>query len=118
MPQKDYVLPLPAHQGQMENLDFHLCWAVMRCYQSTKKEDKEARAENVLKDTTAETFSNLFSVPGGSDGKESACDLGDPGFMLGLGRSGEGNGSLLQYSCLENSVDRGYSPWGCRVRHA
>ena len=107
MPQKDYVLPLPAHKGQMENLDFHLCWAVMRCYQSTKKEDKEARAENVLKDTTAETFSNLFSVLGGSDGKESACNLGDPGFMLGLGRSGEGNGSLLQYSCLENSVDRG-----------
>ena len=42
--------------------------------------------------------------PGGSDGKESACNAGDPG----LGRSpGEGNGYLLQYSYLENSIDRG-----------
>ena len=46
--------------------------------------------------------------PGGSDGKESACNAGDPGSILGLGRSlGEGNGSPLQYSCLENFMDRG-----------
>ena len=46
--------------------------------------------------------------PGGSDGKESACNLGDIGLIPGLGRSpGEGNGCLLQYSCLENSTDRG-----------
>ena len=46
--------------------------------------------------------------PGGSDGKESACNAGDPGSIPGLGRSpGEGNGYPLQYSCLENSVDRG-----------
>ena len=46
--------------------------------------------------------------PGGSDGKESACNVGDPGLIPGLGRSpGEGNGNLLQYSCLENSMDRG-----------
>ena len=89
----------------MGNLVFHLCWAVMRCYQSTKKEEKEA--ENALKDITAETFANLFSVPGGSDSKVSACNLGDPGLMPGLGRSGEGNGNPLQYSCLENSMDRG-----------
>ena len=45
---------------------------------------------------------------GGSDGKESACSAGDPGLIPGLGRSlGEGNGSLLQYSCLENPMDRG-----------
>ena len=45
---------------------------------------------------------------GGLDGKESACSAGDPGLIPGLGRSlGEGNGSLLQYSCLENPVDRG-----------
>ena len=36
--------------------------------------------------------------------------------MPGLGGSQE-NGNLLQYSCLENPMDRGYSPWGCRVRH-
>ena len=47
-------------------------------------------------------------VPGGSDNKESACDAGDPGSIPGLGRSpGEGNGNLLQYSCLENSMDGG-----------
>ena len=45
---------------------------------------------------------------GGSDGKESACNAGDPGSISGLGRSpGEGNSSPLQYSCLENPMDRG-----------
>ena len=45
---------------------------------------------------------------GGSDGKESAFNLGDPGWIPGLGRSpGEGYGNPLQYSCLENSMDRG-----------
>ena len=46
--------------------------------------------------------------PGGSDGKESACNLGDPGVIPGLERSpGEANGNPLQYSCLENSMNRG-----------
>ena len=44
---------------------------------------------------------------GGSDSKESACNEGDPGLIPGLGRSpGGGNGYPLQYSCLENAVDR------------
>ena len=43
---------------------------------------------------------------GGSDGKASACNVGDPGSIPGLGRSpGEGTGNPLQYSCLENSMD-------------
>ena len=47
-------------------------------------------------------------VPGGSDGKESACNVGDPGSTPGLERSpGEGKGSPLRYSCLENSMDKG-----------
>ena len=47
-------------------------------------------------------------MPGGSDGKESACNARDLGSIPGLGRSpGEGNGSPLQDSCLENSMDRG-----------
>ena len=46
--------------------------------------------------------------PGGSDGKESAYNAGDPGSILGSGRSpGEGNGTPLQYSCLENPMDGG-----------
>ena len=53
--------------------------------------------------------------PGGSDGKESACNLRDLGSIPQLGRSpGEGNGSRLQYSCLENSMDRG--AW-CAAAH-
>ena len=44
----------------------------------------------------------------GSNGKESACDAGDPGSVPGLGRSpGGGNGNPLQYSCLDNPMDRG-----------
>ena len=47
-------------------------------------------------------------VPGGSDGKESACSAGDPGSVPGSGKSpGEGHGYPLQYSCLENPMDRG-----------
>ena len=43
-----------------------------------------------------------------SAGKESSCSAGDPGMIPGLVRSpGEGNGYPLQYSCLENSMDRG-----------
>ena len=43
-----------------------------------------------------------------SDGKESACNVGNPGLIPGSGRSpGEGNGNPLQYSCLENPRDRG-----------
>jgi len=48
--------------------------------------------------------------PHSSVGKESACNAGDSGMIPGLGRSpGEGNGHLLQYSCLENPLDRGAS---------
>ena len=43
-----------------------------------------------------------------SDGKESACNVGDPGSIPGLGGSpGKGNGYPLHYSCLEKSMDRG-----------
>ena len=49
-----------------------------------------------------------MSFPGGSDSQVSACSAGDPGSIPGSGRSpGEGNGILLQYSCLENSMDGG-----------
>ena len=50
----------------------------------------------------------FWGFPGGSDGKESACRAGDPGSIPGLGRSpGKGNGYPVQYSGLENSMDRG-----------
>ena len=51
---------------------------------------------------------SVCCFPGGSDGKESACNAGDPSLIPGLGRSlGEGNGNPFQYACLENSMDRG-----------
>ena len=50
----------------------------------------------------------ISDFPGGSDGKASAYNVGDPGSILGSGRSpGEGNGSPLQYFRLENPMDRG-----------
>ena len=54
---------------------------------------------------------------GGSDGKGSACNVGDLGLIPGLGRTpGEGHGNPLQYSCLENPHGQrsleGFSPWG------
>ena len=63
-----------------------------------------------------------MGFPSGSDGKESACNAGDLGSIPGLERSpGEGNGYPLQYSCLENPMERG--AWQAtvhrvsRVRH-
>ena len=65
----------------------------MMCIQA--KQHQEARRGGV-------------GLPMGLSGKKSACNSGDGSSFLGLGRSpGEGNGSPFQYSCLENSVDRG-----------
>ena len=51
---------------------------------------------------------NIQWLPGDSDGKEAACSAGDTGLILGSGRSPrEGDDNPLQYSCLENSMDRG-----------
>ena len=51
---------------------------------------------------------SLIGFSGGSDSKVSAYNEGDPGSIPGSGRfSGEGNGNPLQYSCLENPMDRG-----------
>ena len=58
--------------------------------------------------------------PGGSDGKESACNVGDRDLIPESGRSLE-KGMATQYSCLENPHGErslaSYNPWGCRVRH-
>ena len=55
-----------------------------------------------------------LGFPGGSDGKESTCNAGDPGLIPELGSSpGEGNGCPLQYLGLENPMDRG--AWGANV---
>ena len=48
-----------------------------------------------------------MGFPGGSDSKESACNAGDSGWIPGLGRFPEGNDYPLQYSYLENPMDKG-----------
>ena len=58
-----------------------------------------------------------LGFPRSSVGKKSACNAGDPGLIPGLGGfPKEGNGNPLQYSCLENPMDRGawqaIVPWG------
>ena len=69
------------------------------------------------------THSYDGGFPGGSESKESTCNVGDLGLIPGLGRSsGEGNGNPLWYSCLENPMDggtwvAGYSPQSQRVGH-
>ena len=49
----------------------------------------------------------VFGFPGGSSGKESACNVGDPDLIPGSGRCGGGHGNPLQDPCLENPMHRG-----------
>ena len=68
----------------------------------TKWEKEEGR------DQLGGTGLTNYYFPGGSESKESACSAGDLGSIPVSGRSsGEGNGNPLQYSCLENPMDRG-----------
>ena len=58
--------------------------------------------------STLRAHLTLMGFAGGSDGKESACNVRDLGSLPGSGRfPGEGNGKSLQYSCLSNLMDRG-----------
>ena len=81
---------------------------------------KEEILFKFLKFQGVHLFTSMGS-PGGSVGKESACNVGDLGLIPRLERSpGEGNGNPLQYSCLENLIDRGAglkSMGSQRVRH-
>ena len=67
-------------------------------YRKQTKTNKQRTTANVI----------FESFPCSPVGKVSACNAGDPGLILGSGRSpGKGNGNPLQYSCLENPMDRG-----------
>ena len=71
------------------------------------------RSPGTALELLSQTLQTLHSAgtrgfPGVLDGKESACNAGDPGLITGLGRSpGEGSSNPLLYSCLENPMDRG-----------
>ena len=60
-----------------------------------------------VNNTTLYIWKLLWNFPGDSDDKESACNAGDPSSIPGSRRSEEGDSNPLQYSCLENSMDRG-----------
>ena len=61
----------------------------------------------ILAYITSQAAYPSLGFPGGSDGKESACNAGELGLIPGLGRSpGEGDSNPLQYSCLENCTNR------------
>jgi len=78
------------------------CWEI-QTYPASLNLAQILRAVPIL-----EPLIKLWACSGGSDGKESSCNAGNPGVILGSGRSpGEGNGYSFQYSCLENSMDRG-----------
>ena len=67
------------------------------------KDQLSTSGKQAVLPSSREVISNF---PGGSDGKASAYNAGDPGSIPGSGRSpGEGNGNPLQYSCLENPMD-------------
>ena len=80
---------------------------------------KKKKVHKSFRQKKGDSHTLLCSSQTTSNGKESACNAGDPGLSHGWGRSpGEGNGYPLQYSCLEDSMDKGawqaISPWGCR----
>ena len=72
-----------------------------------------------LENLVALIYESVLSLdfPGGSDGRASAYNVGDPGSTPGSGRSGEENGNPLQYLAYKIHGWRslvGYSPWGCK----
>ena len=69
---------------------------------------KQFRPSHITRISLKTTTILLLSVPDDSDANESACNAGDLGSVPESGRCpGEGNGNPLQYSCLENPMDRG-----------
>ena len=107
-----YLILLPMYYANTIKINYKIFLATLHTHSIMKQ-----NADNILrKKALLLSFYDLSrlsrqrsyqsSFPGGSDGKASTCIAGDPGSILGSGRSpGEGNGNPLQYSCLENSID-------------
>ena len=86
------------YKGEGQPLNRGDSWELMRTTTPTSKEQVQLQW----------FLTQRQDFPSGSDGKASAYNMGDPGSFPGLGRSqAEGNGNPLQYSCLENPMDRG-----------
>ena len=101
-------LGLQRGPGRRNNLAKSLRWkAFLTCLGITRRLVylKQSKQEREIEDSSG---SNSKGFPGGSEGKASVCNAGDPGSIPGWGRfPGEGNGNLLRYSCLENPMDGG-----------
>ena len=85
-------------------------WTQLKWLSSSSSSSRRASREAESQEKTAVRVPVWLALgfPGGSDGKKSAYNAGDPDLILGSGRSpGKGNGNPLQYSCLKNSMDRG-----------
>ena len=94
-----YLSPIASFRGPSEAIHRHVY-----LHSIIPDADASRNAQGKLR------LSEEEALLDGSEGKETACNAGDPGTILGSGRSpGEGNANPLQYSCLENSIDRGAS---------
>ena len=90
------------------NVVSYMCSVSPLDFFSTPSFNCEDKSLMVLLHSGNTYLNRLGLLVGGSDSKASACNAEDPGSIPGLGRSpGEGNGNLLQYSCLENPMDGG-----------
>ena len=114
----DGLVPMWGGRG-MDPEIFSRVWLLISLYHSSQVIDNQRQLKHKYRCSQNFLFkvkvlghlpSTLHSLgfPGDSGGKESARNAGDPDSTPRLGRSpGEGNGNSLQYSCLENSTDRG-----------
>ena len=96
-----------------------MIWCMLVLKNSRYNEKRKTIRLKILVLMEGILFSHLAQYSGSSEGKESFCSAGDLGLIPGSGRSpGEGNGSPLQYSSLENRQGQrslaGYSPCGCK----
>ena len=102
---------LPSHLlllGHSDLGDYRTDGWATRWRRATQHASGFDRLASTLIVLVTEILGYICYLPGGSDGKESACSAGEPDSIPGLGRSpGEGNVNPLQYFCLENSMDRG-----------
>ena len=97
------ALPYMSHMGPGK-----LIWLSEPQFHHLETEDANIYLKGLLRGSSEKMHVEILNFPGGAIGKEAACNAGDPGSTPGSGRSpGEGNDNPLQYSCLENSMDRG-----------
>ena len=112
----DHLRHLPwLHDLHLQSADF-VQGSVLEIL--TQCQEMLAVTSNIPQIYYSKDIISIVGFPGGSAGKESACNAGDPSLIPGSGRSpsGDGPGNPLQYSCLENPSGQrslmGYSPWG------